>query len=49
MFHPGEIDMLTTIIIGNTETYIKGKYMITPRGYKGLPSPKENAHEILPG
>lgn len=29
-----KIDMLTTIIIGNSKTYFKGKYMITPRGYK---------------
>ncbi len=28
-----EIDMLTTVIIGNSATYRKGDYMITPRGY----------------
>ncbi|MDP2912958.1 MAG: precorrin-3B C(17)-methyltransferase [Candidatus Omnitrophota bacterium] len=28
-----EINMATTIIIGNSKTYIKDKYMITPRGY----------------
>lgn len=27
------IDMRTTIIVGNSKTYLKGKYMITPRGY----------------
>ncbi|MEW5691697.1 MAG: precorrin-3B C(17)-methyltransferase [Candidatus Hydrogenedentota bacterium] len=27
------IDMSTTIIVGNTKTYVKGKFMITPRGY----------------
>ena len=27
------IDMATTIIIGNSQTYIKNSYMITPRGY----------------
>lgn len=32
------IDMLTTIIIGNSQTYIKGNRMITPRGYK-IPKP----------
>ena len=34
-----KIDMTTTIIVGNSETYIKGKFMITPRGYelKSLP------------
>ncbi len=32
------IDMVTTIIVGNSSTYTKGGYMITPRGYqtKGL-------------
>ena len=29
--HP--IDMLTTIIIGNSNTYRDGDWMITPRGY----------------
>mgnify|MGYP001164007460 CR=1 FL=1 len=28
------IDMLTTIIIGNSKTYLKNKHLITPRGYK---------------
>lgn len=28
------IDMASTIIVGNSRTYIKGRYMITPRGYK---------------
>jgi precorrin-3B C17-methyltransferase len=51
------IDMGTTIIVGNSKTYVKGRYMITPRGYelkKGnsddlAPSAgvREN-HEILP-
>lgn len=27
------INMVTTIIIGNSKTYVKNKYMITPRGY----------------
>ena len=27
------IDMATTIIIGNTKTYVKNGFMITPRGY----------------
>lgn len=27
------IDMGTTVIVGNSKTYTKGKYMITPRGY----------------
>ncbi|MDP1853903.1 MAG: precorrin-3B C(17)-methyltransferase [Candidatus Omnitrophota bacterium] len=28
------IDMLATIIIGNSQTYVKSKHMITPRGYR---------------
>ncbi len=28
-----DIDMATTIIIGNSRTYVKGRYMITSRGY----------------
>lgn len=28
-----KINMVTTIIIGNSRTYVKDKYMITPRGY----------------
>lgn len=28
-----EIDMATTIIVGNNSTYVKNGYMITPRGY----------------
>ncbi|MFC1855519.1 precorrin-3B C(17)-methyltransferase [Thermodesulfobacteriota bacterium] len=27
------VDMVTTIIIGNSTTYVKGGHMITPRGY----------------
>lgn len=29
-----DIDMATTIIVGNSSTYVKNGYMITPRGYK---------------
>lgn len=28
------IDMFTTIIVGNAKTYVRGNFMITPRGYK---------------
>lgn len=28
-----DIDMTTTIIVGNSKTYVKNGYMITPRGY----------------
>ena len=29
-----EIDMFTLVLIGNSKTFVKGDYMITPRGYK---------------
>lgn len=32
-FTEERIDMFTTVIIGNTQTFRYGKYMITPRGY----------------
>jgi precorrin-3B C17-methyltransferase len=38
------IDMFTTIIVGSSKTYVKGKYMITPRGYEFK---KEKASEVL--
>jgi precorrin-3B C17-methyltransferase len=28
-----QIDMGTTIIVGNSKTFTKGRYMVTPRGY----------------
>lgn len=35
-----DIDMATTIIVGNSKTYVKNGYMITPRGYDlTFPSP----------
>ncbi|MCK4401249.1 precorrin-3B C(17)-methyltransferase [bacterium] len=44
MFSSRIIDMFTTIIVGNCKTYVKGKYMITPRGYDFK---KEKTDEIL--
>ena len=38
------IDMGTAIIVGNSKTYVKGGYMITPRGY----ALKTENDEILP-
>ena len=38
------IDMFSTIIVGNSKTYVRGKYMITPRGYDFK---KEKTDEIL--
>ena len=29
-----QIDMFTLVLIGNSKTFVKGDYMITPRGYK---------------
>ncbi|BAB60090.1 precorrin-3b c17-methyltransferase [Thermoplasma volcanium GSS1] len=34
-FSCSEIDMLTTVIIGNSETYVSGRWMATRRGYSG--------------
>jgi precorrin-3B C17-methyltransferase len=34
MLEVKQIDMGTAIIVGNLKTYVKGRYMITPRGYK---------------
>ena len=31
-----EINMFSLVIIGNSTTYVKESYMITPRGYKNL-------------
>jgi len=28
------VDMLTTVIIGNSQTFVLSSYMITPRGYR---------------
>lgn len=32
-FDPGQTDMFTVIIIGNSQTFVRGGKMITPRGY----------------
>lgn len=28
------VDMMSIVIVGNSQTYIKGNWMVTPRGYK---------------
>ena len=33
-FTQEDIDMFSLVIIGNSKTYIKDGWMITPRGYK---------------
>ena len=37
LFSFKKINMATTILIGNSKTYVKDKYMITPRGYHHKP------------
>ena len=32
-FTQEKIDMFTTVIIGNSQTFQQGGFMITPRGY----------------
>jgi len=32
-FDPEQVDMFTVVLIGNSQTYLEGKSMITPRGY----------------
>lgn len=29
-----QIDMGTTVVVGNSKTFVKGRYMVTPRGYE---------------
>lgn len=29
-----KLDMFTTVVIGNSQTYVKGNKLVTPRGYK---------------
>ena len=31
--YENEVDMLTTVVIGNSSTFVSGRFMITPRGY----------------
>lgn len=31
--HMAEVDMQTTVFIGNSSTFFYGNFMITPRGY----------------
>ena len=35
-FTSEEINMFTLILIGNSKTFIKSNFMVTPRGYKGI-------------
>ena len=33
------IDMFTTVVIGNSNTYVHNAHMVTPRGYEAKPQP----------
>ena len=33
-----DVDMFTTVVIGNSSTYLHRRFMVTPRGYEELPS-----------
>jgi precorrin-3B C17-methyltransferase len=33
-FTKENIDMLTTVIVGNSQSRVLGEYMVTPRGYR---------------
>ena len=41
-FNPEDVDMFTVILIGNSQSYIAGGKMITPRGYSRTPYPSPN-------
>ena len=30
-----DVDMFTTVVVGNSNTYLHRGFMITPRGYEG--------------
>ncbi len=36
MLYSNNIDMFSTVIIGNSQTYVSGSKIITPRGYKNF-------------
>ena len=44
-FNPEEVDMFTVVIIGNSQSYISDRHIITPRGYY---REQENT-QLLPG
>lgn len=53
-FDPDSVDMLTIVIIGNSQSYIDGGHFITPRGYYGrsddaLSGGNHTAHDIAGG
>ncbi|MCL6593025.1 MAG: precorrin-3B C(17)-methyltransferase [Alicyclobacillus sp.] len=44
-----EIGMLTTVIIGNSQTFVHGKKLITPRGYQRKYDLREAEQRLRPG
>ena len=44
-FDPEDIDMFTVVLIGNSQSYVAGGKMITPRGYYR----EEQAEDVKPG
>jgi precorrin-3B C17-methyltransferase len=44
-FDPGEVDMFTVVLIGNSQSYIRGNLFITPRGYYR----EEQTKNVKPG
>lgn len=43
---PDEADMLSIVIVGNSETRIMGRYMATPRGYAARRARRESVPQI---
>lgn len=44
-----DIGMLTTVLIGNSNTFVKNGLMVTPRGYANKYALKDGEHAILDG
>lgn len=47
--NPEEVDMLTILIIGNSQTYLAGGAMVTPRGYSAKGKGKDTTTNIGQG
>lgn len=42
-FDPAVVDMFTLVLVGNSQSYVLGRHMVTPRGYTSAePSPPES-------
>jgi cobalt-precorrin 5A hydrolase/precorrin-3B C17-methyltransferase len=40
---PAQADMLTVVLVGNSQSYWSGEKLVTPRGYRQPPSPPSSA------